>query len=154
MAAGHALDLQQHDIATVQFRQRRRCCGRGLLPLKLLRSEHLEVGHHGLAVGERSRLVEDDGPDGVRRLERCATLDEHAVLGADTRANHDGRRDGQAKGTRAGDHEHADTEEEAEHDGPTTGLVPGLGDTARRDAEAPGHRGQDCDEEHRGNELC
>ena len=64
--------------------------------------------HRGLAQRERPGLVEDDGVDPARGLERLAAADEDPRLGALAGADHDRRRRGEAHGARAGDDHDAD----------------------------------------------
>ena len=52
------------------------------------------------ALGDRARLVHDDGIDGLCRFERLARFDEDAVFRALARADHDGDR--RRKAERAG----------------------------------------------------
>ena len=65
-----------------------------------------------LALGEGAGLVDDDGVDLLHPLERFGVLDEDAHLGSAADADHDRHRCGQAEGTRAGDDEDADGDDE------------------------------------------
>ena len=65
-----------------------------------------------LALGDGAGLVEHDGVELVRRLQRLAAADQDAVLGALAGADHDRRRRGEAQRARAGDDEHGDEVEQ------------------------------------------
>ena len=75
-------------------------------------AEQHDVGHARLALGDRPGLVEHDGVELVRGLERGAVADQDAVLGALAGADHDRRRRRQAERARAGDDQHGDEVEQ------------------------------------------
>ena len=90
----------------------RRCRVGRRAPSVPCRTEQHDVRHPRLALGDRAGLVEHDGAQLVRRLERVAVADEHAVLGALAGAHHDRRRRGQAQGAGARDDQHGDEVEQ------------------------------------------
>ena len=75
-------------------------------------AEQHDVGDARLALGDRAGLVEHDGVELVRRLERGAVADQDPVLGALAGADHDRRRRGQPERAGARDHEHGDEVEQ------------------------------------------
>ena len=82
------------------------------------RREHLGLGpsrrsvvtpvRAGRAPGDGAGLVEDDGGEPPRLLERLAVADQDAELGGAAGADHDRGRRGQAEGAGAGDDQHRD----------------------------------------------
>ena len=66
----------------------------------------------GLAAGERAGLVEHDGVQRGRLLERHRVLEQDAALGAEPGADHDRRRGRQPERVRAGDDDDGDGEQQ------------------------------------------
>ena len=93
------------------------------------------------AVGDGAGLVEDDGGEPVRGLERFAVADEDAELGGAAGADHDGGRGGQAECAGAGDDQDGDGGADGQ------GHVGGVGAE-----EGPAGEGAGRDEEHDGHE--
>ena len=73
----------------------------------------LKVRHGGASLGQRARLVQDDGIYAAGRLERFGVLDQDARPGPAPDARHDGRRGSQPQGAGAGDDQHGDQRQHA-----------------------------------------
>ena len=85
----------------------------------------------GLAARERAGLVEDDGVERGRLLERHRVLEQDAALGAEPGADHDGRRRREPERVRAGDDDDGDGEQQRVLD-------------VAADDEVPDDEGQRC----------
>ena len=70
--------------------------------------ERRDVGELHPALGDRARLVEDDGRDPARPLEDLRALDEDAELRAAPGADHERGRRREPERAGAGDDEHGD----------------------------------------------
>ena len=66
------------------------------------RADDLDVGEGGLAGGDGAGLVQHDGVEFVRGLQRLGRADQDARAGALAGADHDGQRGGQAQRAGAG----------------------------------------------------
>ena len=71
---------------------------------------------------KRACLVENNVSNLGSRLERRTTLDQNALLGTDTSANHDSSRSCQTKRTRTSEDNDSDTQLDADHHPATTGF--------------------------------
>ena len=90
--------------------------------------------HLGLALGQRSRLVDHQRVDLFHALQRFGILDQHAGLGAASDAHHDRHRGGEAERAGAGDDQHADGGDQAErHPGFRAEHCPGAKGDERHD---------------------
>mmetsp|Transcript_1433 Transcript_1433/g.3717 ORF Transcript_1433/g.3717 Transcript_1433/m.3717 type:complete len:672 (-) Transcript_1433:1302-3317(-) len=113
----------------------------------------VELGHDGLARGERARLVQHDGAQGGHALQRVAALDEHAVARRDAGADHDGGGRRQAERARAGDDDDGDAKEQREEEGVIVVVGhPLRGDGAGVGQDEPGEEGDEGDGEHHRHE--
>ena len=97
----------------------------------------------GLAARQRAGLVEDDGVQRRRLLERHRVLEQDAALGAEPGADHDRRRGGQPERVRAGDDHDGDGEQQRVLDVAADDEVPddeGQGAADERDEHQPERR--------------
>ena len=101
-----------------------------------------EVGHHGLAFGQRASLVQHHRSHFASPLQRLGALDQNAHLGATPGPDHDRRRGRETHGAGAGDDEHGDEDRDR------------IGERGLRAEDEPGQRGQRRDQEHGGNEVA
>ena len=120
--------------------------GQWMLGVRLHRSceaERLGVSgdfdKHGLALGERAGLVEDDRVHGPSSLEGHPVLDEQPVLGAERGRDGDDERDGQPECMRAGNDQDSRRSDER-----TLGIAEKPPDHQRDGPRGQGDVEQDC----------
>ena len=105
----------------------------------------LDGGNPGTPRGERAGLVQEQRAHPCQRLQRAATLHQHAAPGTARQAGDDGHRHAQDQRAWCGDH----------HDGETTHRVtaPGPGDPREREGEGGKQDGGPI-REPGGRRLC
>ena len=130
-------DRSRKRVLAVQFHG---CRQREQLMLGDLARE--DVRHLWLALGQRTRLVEDDHVQPVSKLERLRPAYEYAVPCASASTDHNGRRGGESESAWASDDEDGDGVEQRR-------VEPGLR------PELPPGQERDCrDGEYARDEVC